>query len=92
MRSPTQAQPKQTSSFEPLQTWLLQRKCSSCGQHSVGGGECPKCQKKRSHLQRHPSKQNEVSSEVPSIVNEVWRSPGLPLLGCRQKKYFIKIF
>ncbi|MEM8674588.1 MAG: DUF4157 domain-containing protein [Cyanobacteria bacterium P01_G01_bin.67] len=79
MRSPTQVQSKQTSSFEPLQTGLLQRKCSSCGQHSVVSGECAKCQKKQSHLQRRPSNQNDTYSEVPSIVNEVLRSPGQPL-------------
>ncbi|MEM8674589.1 MAG: DUF4157 domain-containing protein [Cyanobacteria bacterium P01_G01_bin.67] len=73
--------PKHKSSFELLQTGLLQRKCSSCGQHSVRSGECPKCHKKQSYLQRRPSNQNDTYSEVSSIVNEVLRSPGqsLPL-------------
>jgi Domain of unknown function (DUF4157) len=45
------AQTKTTSSFTPIQTGLLQRKCNSCGQHTIAGGECTNCQQKSS-LQR----------------------------------------
>jgi Domain of unknown function (DUF4157) len=49
---PTQStSQKTTSSFTPIQTGLLQRKCNSCGQHKIAGGECTNCQAK-SGLQR----------------------------------------
>lgn len=31
---------------------ILQRKCESCGQHTIAGGECGECAKKKSGLQR----------------------------------------
>src|SRR4028119_1688053 len=76
MRSPTQTQAK--SSFTPVQAGVLQRKCASCGQHTLAGKECTECQKKRSPLQRRSTNQAEPS-EVPSIVHEVLRSPGQSL-------------
>ncbi len=54
---------------------ILQRKCE-CGQHTIAGGECESCSKKR--LQRHASGQA-ATEEVPSIVHQVLRSPGQPL-------------
>jgi hypothetical protein len=48
LRSTTQTK---TSSSAPIHTGLLQRKCSSCGQHKMAGGECTNCQS-RSGLQR----------------------------------------
>jgi hypothetical protein len=71
-RSPVQSQAKPT--FTPVQTGILQRKCSSCGQHTFAGGECEECKKKKSFLQRRSSNQSEPS-EVPPIVHEVLRSP-----------------
>lgn len=71
-RSPTQTQAK--VSFTPVQTGVLQRKCASCGQHTLAGKECTECQKKRSPLQRRSTNQAEPS-EVPPIVHEVLRSP-----------------
>lgn len=53
----------------------LQRKCA-CGQHTIAGGECESCSKKR--LQRHASGQAETE-EAPPVVHEVLRSPGQPL-------------
>jgi tRNA(Ile2) C34 agmatinyltransferase TiaS len=49
LRSTTQT--KTSSSFSPIQTGLLQRKCNSCGQHTIAGGDCTDCQPK-SGLQR----------------------------------------
>ncbi|MEK6300587.1 MAG: DUF4157 domain-containing protein [Acidobacteriota bacterium] len=57
---------------------ILQRKCASCGQHTVAGGSCSECEKKKGSLQRKPSS-SEAVSEVPPIVHEVLRSPGQPL-------------
>ena len=76
MRSPTQT--KAESSFTPVQTGLLQRKCATCGQHTIADGECGEYKNKRSPLQRRSTNQAEPS-EVPPIVHEVLRSPGQPL-------------
>src|SRR5882672_10676003 len=60
---------------------LLQRKCD-CGQHTVGGGQCDDCGKKKMMLERS-TRDSAVSSEssggVPSIVQEALGSPGQPL-------------
>jgi Domain of unknown function (DUF4157) len=67
-----------TKTGPPL--WLggmLQRKCD-CGQHTVAGGGCSECEKKKSTLQRKASN-SEPANEVPPIVHEVLGSPGQPL-------------
>ena len=69
---------KNTSSFTPVPTGLLQRKCASCGQHTIAGGGCTQCQKRQPALQRKATNQSEAS-QVPPIVNEVLRSPGQSL-------------
>lgn len=74
-RSPPQ---KTTSSFTPIQTGLLQRKCASCGQHALAGGECTQCQKQHTALQRKATDRSELS-QIPPIVNEVLHSPGQAL-------------
>ncbi len=76
LRSPTQT--KTTPSFTPVQTGLLQRKCASCGQHTIAGAECAKCKKEENSLQRHAAKQAEIT-EVPPIVEEVLHSSSQPL-------------
>jgi len=57
----------------------LQRKCA-CGGNAGPNGECEECRKK--HLQRKESASqtgDPVGAVVPTIVNEVMRSPGQPL-------------
>jgi len=56
---------------------MLQRKCD-CGQHTIAGGGCSDCEKKKGTLQRRASN-SEATSEVPPIVHDVLRSPGQPL-------------
>jgi outer membrane protein OmpA-like peptidoglycan-associated protein len=51
---------------------LLQRTCA-CGQHTLAGGECEECRKKREGPLQHAA----ISS--PSVVQKVLRSPGQPL-------------
>lgn len=60
----------------------LQRKCA-CGQHTSTGGECEACKKKR--LQRRVASQVETT-EAPTIVNDVLRSPGQPLDSMTQRE------
>jgi hypothetical protein len=69
---------QQTSTTSPLSSGIFQRKCVSCGQHTIAGGECAECQKKRSPLQRRATNQEKIS-EIPEIVREVLDSPGQPL-------------
>ena len=55
--------------------FLLQRKCA-CGNHTMSGA-CDECAQKENSLQRRANTNAESeSSGVPSIVNEVLRSPG----------------
>jgi uncharacterized protein DUF4157 len=54
---------------------VLQRKCA-CGNHTVAGGECEACRKKR--LQQ-AARSSQPAGDVPPIVHDVLRSPGTPL-------------
>ncbi|MEK6337408.1 MAG: DUF4157 domain-containing protein [Acidobacteriota bacterium] len=56
---------------------ILQRKCD-CGQHTIAGGGCSECEKKKGTLQRKGSS-SEPANDVPPIVHDVLRSPGQPL-------------
>lgn len=63
----------------PLQmSGMLQRKCASCGQHTVAGSECSECVKNKGLMQRNASSK-QMPGEVPPIVHEVLRSSGQPL-------------
>lgn len=73
-REATQARPP---ALTPASGHLLQRKCA-CGQHTVAGGECEACRKKRLGLQREVIDQTALDV-APPIVHEVLASPGQPL-------------
>lgn len=57
---------------------ILQRKCASCGNHTVAGAKCDECANEKGVLQRKSSNSFE-QSEIPSIVHEVLNSSGQPL-------------
>jgi Domain of unknown function (DUF4157) len=60
---------------------VLQRSCD-CGQHTIAGGQCAKCQSRQQSLQRIRGSQELETrhhAEAPSIVHEVLSSPGQPL-------------
>lgn len=69
----TQKQAKTTS---PVAGGFLQRRCA-CSQHTVAGGECAECRKKRLGLQRRAVDQAE-STTMPPVMHEVLRSPEQP--------------
>lgn len=76
MNERTLTQQKTTTfMLTPVRSSVLQRKCA-CGNHTVAGGECAECRKKR--LQRKATNHTEPEA-VPPIVHEVLRSPGQPL-------------
>ncbi len=64
------------STFSPLRSGLLQRKCA-CGSHMIAGGECSECRKEPAVLQRQPITQTRPA--VPAIVGQVLHSTGQPL-------------
>ncbi len=61
---------QQTLPTSPLSSEILQRKCASCGQHTISGGECEEYQKRQSPLQLRFLNQTEPS-EVSPIVHKV---------------------
>ncbi len=58
-------QTQQTPTTSPLSSGILQRKCVSCGQHTITGGECEGCQKKRSFLSRQQHQPVELPQPNP---------------------------
>lgn len=66
-----QAQQKTLIGLSP-KSGLLQRACA-CGQHTIAGGECEECRKKRGGTSQHAA----IGS--PPVVQEALRSPGQPL-------------
>ncbi len=77
-QSQVQASAAQTVRFTPVRTGLLQRACA-CGQHTLAGGECAECRKKREATLQRAAVNTAPVNEVPPIVHEVLRSPGQPL-------------
>jgi len=65
------------SHSDPPSGRVLQRKCS-CGQHTVAGGECSDCEKKKGVLQHEPLN-DQTSTEPSPVVRDVLNSPGAPL-------------
>lgn len=61
-----------------VQTGILQRKCASCGNHTIAGGKCETCENKKGVLQRK-SLNNSEHLQVPPILNEVLNTAGQPL-------------
>jgi Domain of unknown function (DUF4157) len=72
-----QAQQKTLSGSSPKSS-LLQRTCA-CGQHTLAGGECEACRKKREGTLQRAAIGSPPVGEAPPIVQEVLRSPGQPL-------------
>jgi hypothetical protein len=67
---------KPTPSVTPVTGPVLQRKCA-CGNQAMSGGECGECQKKHQELQRKAyTADNESSSAIPPVVDEVLGSGG----------------
>ncbi len=77
LQSMIRPSPSQSSNQVPM--GLLQRKCA-CGGTPGPSGECEECRKKRQGtLQRVAVGKDLTDSVVPSIVQDVLRSPGQPL-------------
>jgi|GEM_PF-2741964 len=63
----------------PLSTGsILQRKCGSCGQHTIAGGTCAECAKKKSGLQRKltiGASNDPLEQEADRIADQVLAAP-----------------
>ncbi|MEO1208790.1 MAG: DUF4157 domain-containing protein [Cyanobacteria bacterium J06638_20] len=67
---------QQTSTTHPLsQGGILQRKCATCGQHTISGSKCTQCQKNRRPQQQQSTRQS-TREAVPAIVHDVLNSSG----------------
>ena len=66
-----------TVARQPSATTLLQRKCS-CGGHTVAGGECAECTKRKNKLQRKlriGAANDPLEHEAERVAEQVMRSP-----------------
>jgi Domain of unknown function (DUF4157) len=71
-------QTKITSSFTPVQTGLLQRKCESCGNHTIAGGKCAECAKNKGGLQRKltiGASNDPLEREADRVADQVLAAP-----------------
>jgi Domain of unknown function (DUF4157) len=72
------AQKQTKSAFTPTSTGLLQRKCASCGQHTIAGGECTGCAKKKVGLQRKHTigaSNDPLELEADRVADHVMATP-----------------
>jgi hypothetical protein len=74
----SQALQTATTNLTPAPSGILQRKCGSCGNHTIAGDKCDDCRNKKGVLQRKSSNDSK-HSEAPPIVGEVLQSSGQPL-------------
>jgi hypothetical protein len=57
---------------------ILQRKCESCGQHTIAGGDCGECAKKKSGLQRKlaiGASNDPLELEADRVADQVMAAP-----------------
>lgn len=57
---------------------ILQRKCESCGQHTIAGGACGECGKKKSGLQRKlaiGASNDPLEQEADRVADQVMSAP-----------------
>jgi Domain of unknown function (DUF4157) len=64
--------------LQSVQIGLLQRQCA-CGNHTIAGGECEECRKKRDGMLQRTAASAAAVNGVPPIVHDALRLPGQPL-------------
>ncbi|MGZ5016906.1 MAG: eCIS core domain-containing protein [Methylobacter sp.] len=77
MNKTSTAHQAKTLSFLPPAQNLLQRKCA-CGNHTVAGGECAECAKKKSGLQRKlaiGASNDPLEQEADRVADQVMAAP-----------------
>lgn len=81
MNKTTVTQQASTSTFLPSSGSLLQRKCA-CGNHTMAGGECTECAKKKTALQRKltiGASNDPLELEADRIADQVVAKNAAPL-------------
>lgn len=68
----------QQKAFTGLPARVLQRTCA-CGKHTLAGGECEECRKKREGTLQRAALRSSSIDAVPPVVHEALRAPGQPL-------------
>ena len=82
-RAQNQLRPSSPASFTPAPSGVLRRLCA-CGNHTVGGGECAKCAKKKSGLQRKlamGSSNDPLEREADRVTDQVLAVSAHPAFG-----------
>ena len=77
MNKATVAQQAKTAGSLPSTQGMLQRKCS-CGSHTVAGGECEECAKKKNSLQRKltiGASNDPLELEADRVADQVMAAP-----------------
>lgn len=80
MNKTTVAQQAKASGFLPPAQGILQRKCA-CGNHTLAGGECAECAKKKSGLQRKlaiGSSNDPLEREADRVADQVMAASSHP--------------
>ena len=75
-KTPVAQQAKTASLLMPTQG-MLQRKCA-CGRHTMGGGQCADCAKKKTGLQRKltiGASNDPLEQEADRIADQVLAAP-----------------
>lgn len=78
MNKTTMVQPDKMAGFLPSNRGILQRKCA-CGNHTIAGGECVDCAKKKMGLQRKltiGASNDPLEQEADRIADQVMVAPG----------------
>lgn len=81
MNKTTATQQASTSTFTPSSGNLLQRKCA-CGNHTMAGGECIECAKKKTALQRKltiGASNDPLELEADRVADQVVAKKAAPL-------------
>jgi len=79
-QSATQTQQTPTTSLLS-RGGILQRKCESCGQHTIAGGECMECGKQKSGLQRKltiGASNDPLEREADQVADQVMAASAHP--------------
>src|SRR4028119_213052 len=74
----TQTQQQTPTSSLPSRGSILQRKCESCGQHTIAGGECAECAKNKGGLQRKlaiGASNDPLEQEADRVADQVLAAP-----------------
>ena len=67
------------STLQSASSGLLQRKCDSCGQHTIAGGTCGSCEKRKGVLQRKlmiGASNDSLELEADRVADEVMAAQG----------------